>query len=100
MLFLGGEAWRFGGRRADHAGGGASTGDGAILAPMPGRIVSVEVAQGATVAKGQRLLVLEAMKMEQALLAPFDGIVAEFAAIAGAQVAEGSLLARITPKDG
>ncbi len=100
VLFLGGEAWRFGGRRADHAGGGASTGDGAILAPMPGRIVSVEVAQGATVAKGQRLLVLEAMKMEQALLAPFDGIVAELAAIAGAQVAEGSLLARIAPKDG
>ena len=40
---------------------------------MPGRVIAVDVAQGQAVAKGQRLLVLEAMKMEQALLAPFDG---------------------------
>ena len=45
--------------------------------------------------KGQRLLVLEAMKMEQALLAPFDGMVAELKAEAGEQVPEGTLLARI-----
>jgi len=97
VLFLGGEAWPFGLRRADHAGGGAATGDGAILAPMPGRIVSVLVEQGAAVAKGQRLLVLEAMKMEQALLAPFDGIVAELKAVEGAQVSEGTVLAQIGP---
>jgi 3-methylcrotonyl-CoA carboxylase alpha subunit len=100
VLFLGGEAWRFGLRRADHAGGGAAAGDGAIRAPMPGRIVSVAIAEGAVVAKGQRLLVLEAMKMEQALLAPFDGVVADLKATEGAQVAEGTLLARIEPKDG
>jgi len=47
------------------------------------------------VAAGQRLLVLEAMKMEQALLAPFDGIVAELSAEAGGQVTEGTVLARI-----
>jgi len=97
VLFLGGEAWPFGLRRADHAGGGAATGDGAILAPMPGRIVSVLIEQGAAVAKGQRLLVLEAMKMEQALLAPFDGIVAELKAVEGAQVSEGTVLAQIGP---
>jgi 3-methylcrotonyl-CoA carboxylase alpha subunit len=71
--------------------------DGAIGAPMPGRIVSVEVAEGASVSKGQKLIVLEAMKMEQALLAPFDGVVAELRAKQGAQVTEGTILARIEP---
>ena len=98
VLFLGGEAWPFGLRRADHLGGGVAAGDGAILAPMPGRIVSVAVAEGAVVTKGQRLLVLEAMKMEQALFAPFDGVVAALKAIEGAQVPEGTLLARIEPQ--
>ena len=51
--------------------------DGAILAPMPGRIIAVEVAAGDTVAKGQKLVTLEAMKMEHSLTAPFDGTVAE-----------------------
>ena len=44
---------------------------------MPGKVTAVEVAQGEKVAKGQRLLTLEAMKMEHALTAPFDGTVAE-----------------------
>ena len=99
VLFLGGEAWPFGARRADHAGGSAATGNGAILAPMPGRIVSVLIAQGDAVAKGQRLLVLEAMKMEQALLAPFDGVVAALKATEGAQVSEGTLLVTIEPDE-
>ena len=77
-----------------NAGGGA-TGDGAILAPMPGRVIAVAVAEGETVTRGQRLVVVEAMKMEQALLAPFDGVVAELMASEGAQVSEGTLLARI-----
>ena len=94
ILFLGGEAWPFGPPRVDHAGGGA-VGDGAILAPMPGRVIAVAVEEGATVTKGQRLVVLEAMMMEQALLAPFAGVGAELTASAGAQVAEGVLLARI-----
>ena len=62
---------------------------------MPGRIISVDVKQGDPVTAGQKLLVLEAMKMEQAILAPFDGVVAELKAIAGAQVSEGALLVRI-----
>ena len=94
ILFFAGEAWPFGPRRADHIAS-AGTSDGAVLAPMPGRIVSVSVEEGAKVTKGTRLLVLEAMKMEQALLAPFNGIVAELKAKSGAQVAEGTLLARI-----
>ncbi|MGN6374618.1 MAG: acetyl/propionyl/methylcrotonyl-CoA carboxylase subunit alpha [Sphingomonas sp.] len=95
VLFLGGEAWSFGPRRADHVAGGGAAGDGAILAPMPGRVIAVAVVPGETVAKGQRLVVLEAMKMEQALLAPFDGVVAELKASEGAQVSEGALLVRI-----
>ncbi len=74
---------------------GAAAGDGAILAPMPGKVIAVDVAAGDIVTKGQRLLVLEAMKMEHALTAPFDGTVAELAAAPGAQVQVEALLARI-----
>jgi 3-methylcrotonyl-CoA carboxylase alpha subunit len=77
--------------------GGHGVADGAIVAPMPGRVASVEVAVGENVAKGQRLLTLEAMKMEHGLVAPFDGTVAELAAEAGAQVGEGAVLAKIEP---
>jgi 3-methylcrotonyl-CoA carboxylase alpha subunit len=73
----------------------ATGADGAILAPMPGRITAVDVAAGDTVTKGQRLVTLEAMKMEHGLIAPFDGVVAELIAVTGAQVSEGTLLVRI-----
>jgi 3-methylcrotonyl-CoA carboxylase alpha subunit len=69
--------------------------DGEIEAPMPGKVTAVEVKQGEKVAKGQRLLTLEAMKMEHALTAPFDGTVAELNAKAGAQVTEGQLLVKV-----
>ena len=66
---------------------------------MPGRIVSVEVEEGTTVVAGQKLVVLEAMKMEQGLLAPFDGVVAALTAVPGTQVSEGALLVRIEKQD-
>ncbi len=69
--------------------------DGDILSPMPGKIIAVEVTAGDTVTKGQKLLTLEAMKMEHSLTAPFDGVVAELNAVAGAQVQVEALLARI-----
>ena len=69
--------------------------DGAILAPMPGKVIAVDVAAGDAVAKGQKLLVLEAMKMEHALTAPFDGIIAELNVRSGAQVQVDAVLARI-----
>ena len=69
--------------------------DGEIEAPMPGRVTAVEVSQGDKVAKGQRLLTLEAMKMEHALTAPFDGTVTELNASPGAQVTEGQILAKV-----
>jgi 3-methylcrotonyl-CoA carboxylase alpha subunit len=96
ILFLDGEAWPYDLPRADHASGGGAVSDGAILSPMPGRVIAVEVAQGDHVTKGQKLLVLEAMKMEQAMVAPFDGVVETLAATSGAQVSEGFVLARIT----
>jgi 3-methylcrotonyl-CoA carboxylase alpha subunit len=76
---------------------GDAAGDGAILAPMPGRITAVEVEAGQRVAKGQRLVTLEAMKMEHALTAPFDAEVAELAAVTGSQVSEGALLVKLAP---
>ena len=74
---------------------GASAADGAILAPMPGKVIAVDVTEGEAVAKGQRLLVLEAMKMEHALTAPFDGTVAELTVAEGQQVQVEALLARV-----
>ena len=67
---------------------------------MPGKIIAVEVMQGQSVTKGQKLLTLEAMKMEHSLVAPFDGTVAELNAVAGAQVQVEALLARIDPVAG
>jgi 3-methylcrotonyl-CoA carboxylase alpha subunit len=72
--------------------------DGEIEAPMPGKVTAVEVSQGGKVVKGQRLLTIEAMKMEHALTAPFDGTVAELNATAGAQVTEGQLLVKVEPE--
>ncbi|GGD44770.1 ATP-grasp domain-containing protein [Erythrobacter arachoides] len=89
-----GVTWMLTLHRVD-ASGGVAAGDGDILAPMPGKVIAVDVAEGDTVTAGQRLLVLEAMKMEHALTAPFDGVVAELSASEGAQVQVEALLARI-----
>jgi 3-methylcrotonyl-CoA carboxylase alpha subunit len=95
VAFYEGQAYEFA-LASRGTGGGHGVHDGEIVAPMPGRVASVEVAAGDSVVKGQRLLTLEAMKMEHGLTAPFDGTVAELAAQAGAQVGEGVVLARVT----
>jgi 3-methylcrotonyl-CoA carboxylase alpha subunit len=95
LLFLDGEAWPFAAPTADRSPGAGGGGDGAILSPMPGRVVTVEVENGDRVSKGQRLVVLEAMKMEHNLVAPFDGVVGDLSVAAGDQVAESLLLVRI-----
>jgi acetyl/propionyl-CoA carboxylase alpha subunit len=94
VVFLEGQAHEF---ALVSRGTGASHGihDGEIEAPMPGKVTAIEVSQGEKVAKGQRLLTLEAMKMEHALTAPFDGTVSELAAAAGEQVIEGQLLVKV-----
>ncbi len=93
VVFDAGQAFEF--SLATRGIGGAAAGDGAMLAPMPGKVTSVDVSAGEQVSKGQRLLTLEAMKMEHALVAPFDGVVADLSAVAGAQVQVDAVLVRI-----
>jgi 3-methylcrotonyl-CoA carboxylase alpha subunit len=57
---------------------------------MHGKLVALMVAPGDAVTKGQKLAIVEAMKMEHALLAPRDGVVAEIIGTVGGQVGEGA----------
>ena len=75
-------------------GGAEEAGPARVLAPMPGRIVRVMTAPGATVERGTSLMVLEAMKMEHTVAAPADGEVAEVLFAEGDQVDEGAELVR------
>ncbi|MCR9125376.1 MAG: acetyl/propionyl/methylcrotonyl-CoA carboxylase subunit alpha [Rhodobacteraceae bacterium] len=75
------------------------SGDGNLIeAPMPGLVKSVYAQAGQTVRAGDRLAVLEAMKMEHALLAARDGVVAEVLCPAGSQVEAGAALVRLEPE--
>ena len=85
-------------RRFDGSGQ-TSAADGAILAPMPGKVIAVDVAEGQTVTAGQRLMVLEAMKMEHALTAPFDGVVEGLSVSAGSQVQVEAVLCTVVPAE-
>ena len=99
LVFADGQAFAF---TLPGAGGRGAAGDaldGDIESPMPGRVISVDVAAGTQVTRGQKLLTLEAMKMEHGLTAPFDGMVTELNVAEGAQVTEGTLLVRIEKKD-
>ena len=77
-----------------HAGEGES--EGRLAAPMPGKVIAVQVKNGAQVAKGAPLLVMEAMKMEHTIVAPADGTVDEVLYGVGDQVAEGAALVRFS----
>ncbi|XVX20507.1 biotin carboxylase N-terminal domain-containing protein [Actinomycetota bacterium] len=72
---------------------------GALVAPMPGSVVRVAVAEGDHVEAGQPLLWLEAMKMEHVVAAPAAGVVAHLAVSAGDQVAQGTTLAVVETAD-
>ena len=62
---------------------------------MPGKILSVKVKPGDAVKRGQAIMVLEAMKMENEIVAPEDGVVASVEVAAGSSVEAGALLASI-----
>ncbi|SEQ39279.1 acetyl/propionyl/methylcrotonyl-CoA carboxylase subunit alpha [Thalassovita taeanensis] len=82
----------------DVAASGAAAGN-LIEAPMPGLVKAVFAVAGQAVQEGDRLAVLEAMKMEHSLLAARDGIVAEVLVSAGAQVEAGAALIRLEEAD-
>ena len=71
---------------------GQGSGTGKLVAPMPGKIVAVAVSAGDKVKRGQKLVVLEAMKMEHTIVAPADGTVARVRFKTGEQTAEGEEL--------
>ena len=76
---------------AAHAGGVA-----ALTAPMPGRVIAVRAAEGASVQAHQPLVVIEAMKMEHAVVTPMAGTVTSVAVEVGQQVQRGDLLAEVS----
>jgi biotin carboxyl carrier protein len=80
---------------AHHAGDTASA--GTIRSPMPGAVARVLVRVGDAVTKGQVLVVVEAMKMENEFRSPCDGVVGELGAVAGTAIEAGALLVTVTP---
>lgn len=75
-----------------HPDPNAAASAGSLLAPMPGSIIGVDVAEGDAVTAGQQLLRLEAMKMEHTVTAPEDGIVSELPVSVGDKVDAGQTL--------
>ena len=74
---------------------GASDSEDVIRAPMPGRIVRVNVATGDSVAQGQAIAVLESMKMENTIAAPRDGVVSQVHVSADESVQHGQSLVEL-----
>ena len=70
----------------------APAGGEQVTSPMPGTILAVNVTPGASVKKGDVLVILEAMKMENEIMCPCDGTVASVNTTKGAAVESGSLL--------
>jgi 3-methylcrotonyl-CoA carboxylase alpha subunit len=70
---------------------------GVVRAPMHGKVLDILVEQGAQVIRGQRVAIIEAMKMEHTLVAPVDGTVADVSVDRGAQVAEGARILSVVP---
>jgi geranyl-CoA carboxylase alpha subunit len=98
-LDLAGESHRFFEFTPELAAAKEREGDGRLIAPMAGRIVAVRAGPGDAVAKGQILVILEAMKMEHEIKAPADGVVEEIGVAEGDQVDPRQLLAVVAVSD-
>ena len=95
-LFINGTAYMMDNLSLDAS---ATSNANALTAPMPGKIISVEVAPGAAVKAGDKLIVLEAMKMEMSLDAPRDGVVAAIPVEAGQLVNDGDILLELEKEE-
>src|SRR5690606_28090224 len=78
----------------------SASGQGLLLAPMHGRLADICVVEGDSVKKGDRLAVLEAMKMQHELTAEIDGRILRVGAVKGAQIAARDLILEIAPLNG
>lgn len=85
-------------RKSSRVRGSGGAASGEMRAPMPGQIVDVRCAEGDEVAKGDTLLVLEAMKTQQPFNAPFEGVVRKLNVSKGDQVVDGAVLVVVEPK--
>ena len=99
VMLHGGRQYHVALRRFEAADAGQGGGDGTVRAPMNGRIVAVQVEPGQRVARGTRVALMEAMKMEHSLAAPIDGTVAEVMVVAGVPVVAGAPIVRIEADD-
>ena len=91
-VFFEGRAWPLSLVDTLHVGGAGEEAEGGLKAPMPGKVIALVAAVGATVEKGAPLLVLEAMKMEHTIHAPKKGVVKSFRYAPGDQVSDGAEL--------
>jgi 3-methylcrotonyl-CoA carboxylase alpha subunit len=98
-VFIAGESWHFEEIDPFAPPEGADLGAGRLSAPMPGRVMELLVAPGASVRKGQAMMIIEAMKMEHTIAAPRDGIVAAVNFAAGDLVEEGAELIALREPD-
>ncbi|HEY7178418.1 MAG TPA: acetyl-CoA carboxylase biotin carboxylase subunit [Gaiella sp.] len=85
------------GRRERGAAAGGTPADGAVVSPMQGTVLKVEVSDGDEVQAGQLLCVVEAMKMENEIVAPRVGVVHDLSVAPGAAITSGQLLCRVVP---
>ena len=96
---FGGQTWMLEKSSGVARGGGGGIASGRLLAPMPGQVRAVNVAEGETVEQGQTLLVLEAMKMEIRIQSPMEGVVARLAVVEGQTVEREELLIEVDGKE-
>ncbi len=101
VVWLGrdGHSWALRERAAARRAGSDVAGAGPVLAPMPGTVTVVDVAEGQQVTAGARLLVIEAMKMEYTLTAPIDGVVRELHVHPGGTVERDAVLLTLVSGD-
>ena len=99
QLSISGHKFQLTDLNAVYSSGSSAAGAGDVVAPMHGMLIEVFISAGDKVQKGDRLAILEAMKMQHELTTGIDGVVAEIHRQQGAQVGAGDCLIEITPLD-